>query len=310
MSLIPDICTFPRGLQQIRTVVTAYTWVNKDGGGNITSSSEIALVMAPTLLNAFSPYKGAYDTPTASKVTDPFSVFNYSQWVSLCSNYRPAQLGFTCQYIGPAMNNSGQVTSACFPPWSNVPVPMLKEKDKEKKDGKKKKEIGVPYPINWNYDLVAAYTFAYSGAARDGAEAVWFPATTTDFDVRPIDTIIGSTSPQLLLAAKGLPLPEAPTDNNTTNYLAVFNIDVVVNIETFAVSQVLTTTQKAGRPDVASMNHAMSVMSAAHAKGATAGKSGSVYKQIVNAAKSAAGVVWENRDTLIPLAIEAGTLLV
>lgn len=333
MSHIPDLFTYPKGLEQVRTVFTAFTSATK-AGSTITINDTINFVVAPELITVLSPYTGYYDTPGyPPKYSDPMSCYGFDQWLAVLSYVRYAQGGVKVRYIGPALSNSGEIAVGLFPPWVDLPPSSFQKEEKkdtkhcgprivsdfrcdksEKKNVPRlesfpRKRLGASLPTI-DFDLVSTYNFSYSGAARDGCEHVWMPASSVDTMVQPLDELVGFGSPWLAVGSKGLPTPEVPTEDGT-NYLGVFQIETVWNIETYSISQLLTATQKAGKPSVAAMEQAHAVMGAAYKEGALGGPSGdgTVYKQIANVAKSAFNFAWDNREMIIPAAEVAMSLL-
>lgn len=331
MSHIPDICTFPRGVEQLRSVITASTYVSsgsegkrdgisfkrtingkdtevtigtstsnrrlikkaptlKSGGGpGAVSVSDLSFVAFPYLNDSMEAYAGSFEMDGTSYTDEPWPVHGYTQWTGVLSGYRVVSMSLDATYIGPALSNSGQVTTACFPPWYWAG--------------------GTEPTTGPSFAEVSEYNFSYTGAAREGVYQLWTPAGMDDFRFRPVtSTIAGTsidllTSPFLVFAAKGLPLPEESV--GVTTYLPVFRIEVVMNIETYSIAQLLTSTQKAGAPNLAKYNNALAVVAHAQHSGITNAKSGSadsIYQQIGSLAKDAAGFVWDNRATLIPMA--------
>lgn len=336
-ALIPDPTTFPRGLAQIRSVITASTWrTNTTPGGD----DEIFLVMFPNLNNAFDGYHGRFELDGTTYTDSAFDVHEYTNWSTTLQAFRPVSMCCDVTYIGPALDNQGQVAIACFPPHITAPTrTKVKRGDlekqlssleddynnmklskvdfhskalklKEKMSSLSRDPRGVGDDPDLDFETVSEYNYSYTGAARAGAYQIWMPDSSRAFN-SAAPTSVQSYLPYLVFAAKGLPLPEAGSGETWDVEKPIFRIEVTLNIETYSVSQMLTANQQAGKPDALKMNHALATLSKAHVNGNTSARGGSgdsVYSQISNIAKSAAGFIWDNRALIPPLIEGAATL--
>lgn len=324
MSHIPDMITFPRGLQQIRSVFTISTWTDdtpdkkfshaafdkrmkhaaklngkkpeevaieslkrksgEPGPLVLTSDNSVIFNAYPWLASAFDAYNGIYEMDGITFSDEVFDCYGLTQWVNILAGFRAVSMSVNLTYIGPTLTNSGEMAVACFPSFWNP---------------------AAATPTT--FSAVSAYNFSYTGAARDGCYQVWTPAGSDDFTVKSVNFGVASGTvlgiPFIAVAAKGLPLPAVSTGTVTT--LPVFRAEVVLNIESYSVAQVLTATQKAGNSDPSQFHGALNTMGQAIEHKVTNGPGGpsgasSVYSSIAEIAKSAAGFAWDNRQTIIP----------
>lgn len=294
LAKIPDASTYPRGIQQIRTVITASTWVNitpgpsegstkgKVGSLTATTSDDTVICSFSPYLNASgSPFGGALEVDGVTYTDEPFSVHGYDDWTASLLSYRAVSMCINVTYIGKALDNQGQIAIACVPPW---------------------------FQSDPTFGNISEYNLSYTGAARDGGYQIWLPAGGPDFWTEKTSAVAGFQKPLIILAAKGLPLP-TPNADVGTFYLPVFRIEWTLNIETMSTSQLLTATQRAGTPDLQKYSQGLAIAASAQHAGLTNGKqdsADSIYQQIGSFAKNAAGWAWDNKQWLIPAAMQIG----
>lgn len=239
-AMIPDWTTFPRGTAQVRTVGTITT-------GNNPGDDTFVLTLIPCLRKS-----GTLDTTGAvglstyitidgvkyghGQASTIFSVHNIGTWDTALDSYRVVSMGVRLNYIGQVLNTAGQVVCACMPPESTVAT---------------------------TYDLIADYNYSYVGKAAKGVVQVLLTSGMQSYDMIDIgDTLSTDDRSFIQVSFKGLPLNSA-----------VLECEWVMNIETYATSQILTANAKAGKPDAGKMSVAQSAMAASHAAGKLNGPS-------------------------------------
>lgn len=237
-AVIPDWTTFPRGVAQIRTVGVITT-------GTTSADDTFMMTLLPCLLKSgnFVVNGGSgttsYITINGIKYgpnqpTTIFSVHNLASWQSVLDSYRIISMGVKVKYIGQVLNTAGQISTAVKPP-----------------------EAGVAT----TFDELSDYNYSYVGGAKDGATQVWLVAGMNSFNMTDIGNTVGTEDESFLqVSAKGLPLNSA-----------VFQIEWVMNIETYSTDQILTANNRAGKPDSNKMSVATQAMASAHAAGQLSG---------------------------------------
>lgn len=238
--IIPDWTTFPRGVSQIRTVATVRT-------GNNAADNTFVISLIPAL------QKSGYFTAPAgvspSFITvdgvkfgpgQPagaiFNVHGFNDWATILDSYRVISMGVKVTYIGQVLNTAGKITCGCLPPMASPPT---------------------------TYEVLSEYNYAYTGAAAGGCAQVLLAAGLEAFNLIDIGDTFGFTDFSFIqIACSGLPL-------NTD----VLQIEWVMNIETYADTQILTANAYAGKPDMQKLGASGAAMAAAHKKGKLNGPS-------------------------------------
>jgi hypothetical protein len=273
-AFIPDWTTFPRALEQIRTVGT---WAPDPNGNG-------SLLITPGL-HSFAEVIG--DSTVVidgiSYVNSTFDAHNYSAWTAALASFRMVSMSVTVKYIGSALNNKGTVATACIPPTFD--------------------DINLPT----TYQAIAEYNYSYWGAARDGSRQVWFPASLTDFDMKEVDAAPSiSDYPSIVVGFAGV---ETIGD---TILEPQFSIEIVQNIEAFSTVQILTAPKQAARSDPNALALGLNTMSKAHINKMTSGPASSaesIYQGIMDVVPTVANFLWSNRKPIFEGASLLGSAL-
>lgn len=261
MSIIPDATTFPRSLQQIRTVGT---WTpDLEGKGTIFFSPFLNMSLEVVGSSFLSIDGISYTDQTCG-------VHKYTAWTEVLASYRVVSMCVRVTYIGTALENSGEIAVACIPPYyaSTLAVETFEE--------------------------VAEYNYSYNGAARDGCYQIWMPASSSDYMIKQTTEIMQvDLCPLLVCSFKGLPI--------TTPMHPAFKVEWTMNIEAFSTNQMLTATKHAGKPDAEALSTAAIALGNAIIKGHDHGpsnSSSSVFNAILGGIGDAGRFVWRNRETI------------
>jgi hypothetical protein len=255
---IPDNSMFPCSLMQSRTVGEVTIGDVVDGAGTF------CLYASPFQFESNSFFQGG-PTPTteaeASFITidgvkygpagdwDPtrqstFSTHIYESVEGMIPLFRIVSMCVRVKYTGSPLNASGRIACGLFPPYSHL--------------------LNID-----EYNEVAEYNYAYSGAAKDGCMQLWFPLGAQSFQFYPFawngdvttDTDVYDEMPFIIVSGDGIPAGKQLT------------IEIVSNLEVYATNQVFTANKYAGKPNPAVMSHTLATASAV----LTGGKSNGTY---------------------------------
>lgn len=251
-AIIPDFTTFPRGVSQIRTIGTIFL-LEDDPIFILTVQPQMYVNIIFSSSNG-SEGVGSYILIDGVKYGNgqvggtEASCHDYDTWGNTLDSYRTISMGLRVRYIGKLLNTSGMVTTACIPSAPNPPS---------------------------NYGKLSSYNYAYTGRAGEGCSTVWFPEGNQAFELYDVDEGLGyGNSSCLQFASRG-------TEHDTE----VFEVEVVMNIETYSDNQMLTAKARAGKPDAMKLNTAGAAMAEAH--------EAKTLSTVANGAKDAAAGVIE-----------------
>jgi len=274
MSIIPDMTTCPRTVAQIRTVGQ---W-SPDANGNG------CVYMSPYINQGYEVAGSSTLLVDGVQYSDNnFNCHNYADWAVSMGSYRTASMEIICRFVGGTLQDGGTIAAALIPPEFNSSL--------------------FPNTVA----TIQEYNRSKCSPARDGMEVVWLPASAVDFMVYPTNFTAGADNfPFLALAFAGV------TVAGTAPYQAMFELELIHNIEAFSLDQILTAPKDGVRNDPIAMATATNTMSLAVARGmhtSAAGKGTDRLEQIMQLVPKAAGFLWENRTPILEGAAEVGAML-